>query len=336
MSETTGIEWCDHTFNPWSGCAKVSAGCAHCYAAALPPAMRRGAEWGEQGTRIPASDAYWREPLAWARKAAAAGERRRVFCASTADVFEVRADLDPWRERLWELIRGTPELDWLLLTKRPEVMARWAEANGWPRNAWAGTSVEDPRWEERIHHLLDVAPDQEGMIRFLSMEPLLGHVWIEKYLSKASIGQVQCLLCRGTGLRNRVPGRFGSGLPGDPPCSDCHRGAVGGIGLVIVGGESGRHARPMHPDWARSLRDQCVAAGVPFFFKQVGEWGFAETYRRADGSFDVPDGTRAYYPNRIAEAEQRPTHLRVGKRAAGRLLDGKEHSQYPEVVPGTL
>ena len=114
MSANTSIEWAHHTFNPWSGCAKVSPGCANCYAANLPPSMRRGAEWGEGRPRVVASDAYWREPLAWNRKAAKESKRARVFCASTADVFEARIDLDPWRCRLFDLIRETPELDWLL------------------------------------------------------------------------------------------------------------------------------------------------------------------------------------------------------------------------------
>lgn len=353
MSENTGISWTHHTFNPWSGCAKISAGCAHCYAAALPPKMRRMAEWGENGTRIPASESYWNEPLKWARKAAAAGERRRVFCASVADVFEDRADLDPWRERLWDLIRQTPELDWLLLTKRPERMARWAADHEWPANAWAGTSVEDQRAaEKRIPYLLKVP----AAVRFLSCEPLLGLVeGLDKYLSKASLGQCPCLLCKATGLKNREPGRLGSGQPGDGPCPDCHEGYVGGIGWVIVGGESGPHARPMHPEWARGLRDQCEAAEVPFHFKQWGEWApwLNEAHLTHNGAekhahqWLQPDGNGGYcwivdgdgsWSNWTGEPPQTDTEHKAtrtaimgkhGKHGAGRILDGRTWDEFP-------
>lgn len=170
---TTTIEWATHTFNPWSGCAKISAGCAHCYAAALPPRMRRGAAWGLEAERQPATDAYWRQPLGWARAAAREGVRPRVFCASTADVFEDRSDLDPLRIRLWALIAETPQLDWLLLTKRPARMALWAREHGWPKNAWAGASVEDQAAADaRLPHLLEVP----AQVRFVSCEPLLGYV----------------------------------------------------------------------------------------------------------------------------------------------------------------
>jgi protein gp37 len=124
MAETK-ISWAHYTMNPWSGCAKVSPACANCYAATLPPSMRRGAVWGADTARIPASESYWQGPIAWDRKAAKAGERHRVFCASTADVFEARPDLDEARLRLFKLIEATPNLDWLLLTKRPDHMAEW-------------------------------------------------------------------------------------------------------------------------------------------------------------------------------------------------------------------
>lgn len=250
MGDTTKIEWADHTFNPWSGCAKISAGCTNCYAAALPPKMRREADWGPLAERMPAGDAYWAQPQAWSRAAERDGVRRRVFCASTADVFEDRAELDPWRIRLWGLIDRTPHLDWLLLTKRPERMASWAAEHGWPVNAWAGVSVENQAAaDERVPHLLRVpAP-----VRFLSCEPLLGPVDVSPWL--------------------------------------------GQLAWIIVGGESGRLARPMHPSWVRSLREQAASGGVPFLFKQ---WGHSA-----------------------------PGALHVGKKAAGRLLDGVEHLDFP-------
>lgn len=294
MSENSSIEWTHHTFNPWSGCFKISPGCANCYAAAAPPSMRRGAVWGPEQERKPASESYWAQPLKWNRDAAQTGERRRVFCASMADVFEDRADLDSWRERLWKLIEATPSLDWLLLTKRPERMLAWSKKHPWPDNAWAGTSVENQEVaDKRIPLLLQVlAP-----VRFLSCEPLLGAVkldlrarWdggcvggcLEADLYLAHDGAERCRRC----------GYPLGGTPKPP------------IDWVIVGGESGRNARPMHMGWARSLRDQCVAVGAAFHFKQWGEWD--------------------------PGLEERFMPIKVGKKAAGRLLDGRTWDEVPD------
>lgn len=318
MSESTTIAWCDATFNPWSGCAKVSEGCRFCYAATLPPGMRRHATWGLGTERVHASESYWAQPVAWDRKAAKAGVRLKVFCASTADVFEARADLDPMRERLWRLIGETPNLTWLLLTKRPDRMAAWfRERVGgfrWPRNAWAGTTVENQAAADaRVPHLLRVP----AAVRFLSCEPLLGPV---KLRSK--------------------------------------------ISWVIAGGESGPRARPSHPAWFRSLRDQCAAAGVPFFFKQWGEhapWlneehfthGGKERHAHAWVDRDTADHGAAWLHDEdslwsnwtgnprghasppdvdgMSTLHEAVTVMgRVGKKAAGCLLDGREHKATPE------
>ena len=285
MSESK-IEWTDYTFNPWSGCAKVSAGCAHCYAAALPPHMRRGAVWGPDAERVPASEEYWKAPLRWAKAAAKDGVRKRVFCASTADVFEDRSVLDPLRARLWELIRATPELDWLLLTKRPARMASWARQHGWPENAWAGASVEDQTAaDERVPYLLKVP----ARVRFLSCEPLLGPVDLEPWLDQ--------------GYESNGPAGW---MQGPSP-----------IHWIIVGGESGRHPRPMSPTWARSLRDQCAAAGVPFLLKQFGEWGPADVNV-------APAGDRLVVAGELMEKR--------GRAETGRLLDGRLHDEFP-VLP---
>lgn len=285
MSENSKIEWTDHTFNPWSGCVKVSPACKHCYAAALPPAYRRHAQWGAHTDRMPASDSYWAQPLAWDRKARKEGVRRRVFCASTADVFEDRADLDPLRERLWDLIQKTPNLDWLLLTKRPEVMFKWSQSHPWPVNAWAGTTVESQEWaDRRIPALLRVpAP-----VRFLSCEPLLGAVVLQG-------------LAPGESMQTDL---YREWLTVTGPSSYPYR-ENGGIHWVIAGGESGPGARPPHPDWFRGLRDQCREARVPFHFKQWGEFA------------PVGDGFGVNVQ-------------RVGKSAAGRLLDGVEHNEFPK------
>jgi protein gp37 len=171
MAEKTTISWTHHTFNPWRGCAKVSPGCAHCYAEAM--AARNPAvlgEWGRGGTRVVASESTWRHPVRWDRAASAACERRRVFCASMADVFEEHPDLPSPRARLWGLVRATPGLDWLLLTKRPENIPAMMPHGDWP-NVWLGTSVEDRKRLGRVGALR--AAPQRVPVRFVSAEPLL-------------------------------------------------------------------------------------------------------------------------------------------------------------------
>src|SRR5262245_38941981 len=162
MGKETNIQWCDHTFNPWRGCTKVSPGCQHCYAETLAARNPKVlGVWGPHGTRVIASESMWREPLKWNKKAEIAGVRRRVFCASLADVFEDRPELVEPRYRLWRLIVNTPYLDWLLLTKRPENAGRMlADGGSLPGilgfpSIWLGVSVEDQqRADERIPVLL--------------------------------------------------------------------------------------------------------------------------------------------------------------------------------------
>lgn len=164
------IEWTDHTFNPWWGCTKVSAGCAGCYAEAM--SKRTGNRvWGDQAPRRFFGAHHWAQPLKWDAEARSSGRRARVFCASMADVFEDRQDLVAERERLWALIRATPHLDWLLLTKRAEHIAGMLPAdwgNGFP-NVWLGTTVEDKDAYRRISHLTETP----AVVRFLSVEPML-------------------------------------------------------------------------------------------------------------------------------------------------------------------
>lgn len=229
MVANTPIEWTDHTFNPWWGCTKVSAACDNCYAEAL--SRRFGYSiWGHSNSRRSMSEKHWQGPIAWNAQAERSGRRRRVFCASMADVFEERNDLNKWRERLWRLIEETPALDWQLLTKRPHAVMRqitWSNGS-WPSNVRIGTTVENQsEASKRIRHLADIpAP-----VRFLSCEPLLGPIDLSEW--------------------------FNQGL----------------IDWVIAGGESGPRARTFDPEWALTLKRDCSAADVPFFFKQ---WG---TYR---------------------------------------------------------
>lgn len=303
MAENSKIEWTDATFNPWIGCTKVSPACDFCYAEVSTPARTLRASgqetWGANAPRKRTSDANWREPLKWNRKAAAEGRRMRVFCASLADVFDNQVP-DEWRADLFVLIRATPNLDWLLLTKRPQNIAKMLPPDwgaGYP-NVWLGTTVENQtEADRRIPHLLNVP----ARVRFLSCEPLLGPVDLTAHFLN--------------------PQGF----------TDTPR-------WVIAGGESGPGARPTHPDWARSLRDQCAAAGVPFHFKQWGEYrpyvcpgefgGITEVIKPAviyDGRSRRAGGFAA----RSADGSVNYFE-KVGKARAGRLLDGIEHNGIPE------
>lgn len=170
MGERTAIAWTDHTFNPWWGCTKVSAECTLCYAEVFD---RRygGAHWGATAPRRFFGDKHWNEPRKWNEAARRRGGRDRVFCGSMCDVFEQGPGQDRERVRLWALIRETPHLDWLFLTKRPENIARhlpalWGE--GWP-NVWLGVSVGHPDSVGR----LDVLRSVPAVVRFVSAEPLI-------------------------------------------------------------------------------------------------------------------------------------------------------------------
>ena len=177
--ENSAIEWTGHTFNPWWGCTKVSPACDHCYAEVW--AKRTGHSiWGADAPRRQLSNNYWNQPLRWDRAAALGGGRARVFCASMADVFESNRELDSLRARLWALVERTPNLDWLLLTKRPHLARRLAPwTRSWPRNIWLGATVENQHFaDRRIRYLLDV-PCQ---FRFLSCEPLLGPVDLSEHI----------------------------------------------------------------------------------------------------------------------------------------------------------
>ena len=180
MGKHSAIEWTDHTFNPWWGCEKVSPACLHCYAETWAKRVGQSV-WGAKSTRRFFSEQHWRSPILWNRECEKDGIRRRVFCASMADVFEARSDLDPWRERLWDLIAQTPSLDWLLLTKRPDEIASdvpWSSE--WPSNIWIGTTIESQEWTPRIEHLVKLP----ARVRFLSCEPLLGPLDLSAWLSE--------------------------------------------------------------------------------------------------------------------------------------------------------
>lgn len=308
MSTNSKIEWTDHTFNPWEGCTKVGPGCDHCYAETRNARFAGGTavNWGPDAPRRRTSATNWRKPLAWNAAAdtfmAAHGRRQRVFCASLADVFDNAVD-PAWRRDLFDLIELTPNLDWLLLTKRIGNVARMvadARTHDWlagRRNVMLGATVVNQAEADRdIPKLLAVPAAR----RFLSMEPLLGPA----NLTRINIdGHREIYPLTGTTGREDEDGN---------PMPDLPR-----IDWVIVGGESGPGARPMSPDWARCLRDQCAAAGVPYLFKQWGEWlpmlGQVEGMRVREKT-ETADGWVMGY---------------AGKKAAGRLLDGAQHNGYP-------
>lgn len=329
MAENSAIEWTDHTFNPWIGCTKVSPGCDHCYAEQRMDTRLHVVNWGAGQPRKRTSATNWKEPIRWNKQHdaffAKHGRRQRVFCASLADVFDNEVP-DEWRADLFRLIERTPNLDWLLLTKRIGNVTRmvldatdlidygegwqslWGQGR-WPENVWLGASIVNREEMLRDGPKLKAVP---AAVTFWSCEPLLG-----------DLGEIP---------RDLLPD------------------------WVIPGGESGPGARPMHPDWPRNLRDQCHAAGVKFLFKQWGEW--QTVYARSDGTpvFRQFDNFQQWVNKasswvnggicldrrgrelkngadmaRARDEDAFPVTImhKVGKKAAGRLLDGVQHDGYP-------
>ena len=174
MAEKTEISWCDSTFNPWIGCQKVSPGCDYCYAETLMDKRYHRVEWGPHGERVRTSDAYWKQPLRWAKAVRGTGKRPKVFCASLADVFDNQVP-EVWRSDLFALIENTPEMDWLLLTKRPENIKKMLPPNwrdGWD-NVWLGTTAEDQANYDRRWPILRAVP---ARVKFISYEPAIGQL----------------------------------------------------------------------------------------------------------------------------------------------------------------
>lgn len=251
MAENTKIEWAHHTFNPWIGCTKVSAGCANCYAETLMDKRWQKVKWGPSGTRVRTGAANWRKPRQWNEEAAAAGERWRIFCASLADVLEDRDELAPWRKELQQLTLQTPHLDWMLLTKRPENAHLWPGPTN-QRNLWWGVSMENQReTDERMPHLLRI----DAGVRFISAEPLL---------EKVGFG-LKAIWCR---HHQRVEPTLE--MDESIPCFRAQALVGDMIDMIILGGESGPGARPCHADWIAWARDQAEHVGVAPFVKQGG------------------------------------------------------------------
>lgn len=314
--EGTGISWCDLTFNPWIGCTKVSPACDHCYAELLAT-NRLGVEWGAGADRRRTVPSYWTKALRWHRIAAAAGVMLDVFCLSLGDWADNEIP-DEWRLDLAAVIQATPNLRWMLLTKRIPNAERYLRAmfpEGVPPNVALGITVVTQAEADRDIPRARAVKGRLG-IRwlFLSMEPLLEAVDITPHLWGAD---VEC--------------------PGCPRDSDCLCGfqtkaqlGLPSIDLVIVGGESGNHARPMHPKWAFEIIESCHGAGVAAHFKQWGDWqpvidftaGIEELTTTA-----VHMHGRKYTGGDLFRFPDEQLMVRVGTKKAGRMLRGREHQE---------
>jgi protein gp37 len=282
------------------GCTKVSPACDGCYAEAMMDKHYHKVEWGPHATRVRTRQENWNEPLRWQRRAELDGDRPFVFCASLGDIFDNQVE-PAWRRDAFDVMRHTPNLVYLLLTKRPGNIVRMADAaGGLPANAALGTSVEDqPRADKNVPALLTAKVELAPLFAFLSCEPLLG-------LTKIPMIELVDWVIAG-GETSQI----------------------------------GHQARPTHPDWFRELRDQCAAAGKPFHFKQWGEWTPGENVphtvrgRRASahwfadewsiGSTNMNDPEDGWMDE--------PDVYRIGKANTGRMLDGVEHNAFPAVAP---
>lgn len=339
---STGIEWTDETWNPVTGCTKVSPGCDHCYAETFYERFNGKGSF----SNIKLHSERLAQPLRWRKT-------RRVFVNSMSDLFHADVPAEFIAE-VFAVMAACPQHTFQILTKRHArmrsllssssfasdvrarqgkgVRARGGLFDEWPLpNVWLGVSVESQQWADiRVPALLDTP----AAIRFLSCEPLLGPVDLASSLPAATCRCGHLETDHSSG--HRTEGCQGGNGSWENPICGCRklRGeqahnlgdpyANHGLHWVIAGGESGPDARPMHPDWARSLRDQCTNANVPFFFKQWGSWaptGHTGIGRPAPGATYVGDP--------VDEHGFRVEMRRVAKKAAGRELDGREWSQYP-------
>jgi protein gp37 len=365
MADGTSIEWTDATWNPVTGCSVVSPGCTNCYAMKLAGTRLRhtpsrqgltidtkaGPVWNGE---VRLNEQWLDQPLRWKRP-------RRIFVCAHGDLFAEKVR-DEWIDRVFAVMALAPQHTFQVLTKRAKRMREYATlidnepvrdtvrriVAAWPGNApipaaitfplpnvWLGVSAEDQaRADERVPDLLATP----AAIRFISAEPLLGPIDFHEYLLGFAAGHpASCICGHGHGF-DRCP-NYGKVAPRCHKCGcqQFHK-APGSDGLhwVIVGGESGAAARPMHPAWARSIRDQCAGAGVAFFFKQWGGWKIHHAHAGGDLGGDIrADRVRFVQPNREPDGHFRKGDLmmeRVGKKVAGRLLDGIEHNAFPEVT----
>jgi len=361
MSDNTLIEWADATVNAVNGCSVLSPGCTHCYAMKLAGTRLKNHPSREGLTQPSKAGPVWTgevrlnedqllQPLRWKRP-------RRIFWNAHGDLFHENVP-EEWIDRVFAVCALTPQHTHMILTKRPERMREYvsggtcdgarrfhiADAAGrmmedgdnahdyvaagvtWPLpNVWLGTSAEDQtRADERKRPLAHWREGTPAAVRFLSCEPLLGPIIICEHCARGHHPIMDS--------RRDPRSKYHAGVGGfGDVCG------FNGLSWVIVGGESGPGARPMHPDWARSLRDQCAAASVPFFFKQWGSWLPDKPFQRLERRGVMMDAngrrpTLADMPAIVADTfdfAEFHHFADVGKKAAGRLLDGREHSEFP-------
>lgn len=348
MADNTAIEWTDATWNPITGCSVVSPGCTNCYAmrlaggrlkhtasrAGLTTTSKAGPVWNGQ-VRLNADQLT--QPLRWRRP-------RKIFVCAHGDLFHESVP-DSWIDQVFAVMALSPQHTFQVLTKRADRMRAYVSDPAtpgrvidaalrlkelpadwrWPLpNVWLGVSAEDQaRADERIPDLLATP----AAVRFLSAEPLLGPIRLHR-LPGAHDDDEDV----------RIDALAGHYITG-PRCEDptpCER-----LDWVIVGGESGPGARPIHPDWARQIRDDCAAAGVPFFFKQWGGWAPGESitgYSPNFGGHYDDDQNRwaftVYSPAAIEglHIDEEPDVWSVSKKTAGRTLDGALHDAMPEAA----
>lgn len=328
----TKISWCDHTFNPWIGCTKVSPACDNCYAEQIASRFKM-ALWGNH-KRVLTSEKYWEQPLRWNKQSKSKHNawsrfkeqypglsdeqlisngfikpvKPKVFCGSMCDWLDNQVPID-WLSDLMDLVARTPYLNWLMLTKRPDqYFKRVSESCTYgriltsytpPSNVFLGITICNQKEADRdIPKLLNIPVTK----RFLSIEPMLGAIDISAYIKN--------------------------------------------IDWVIVGGESGRKARPMHPDWVRGVRDQCREACIPFFFKQWGEWlprsGCYHKFTDGKSLEDVDPTCQKWPCTRLTYVGGNGWRLedscsdgddvymqRVSTKKAGCLLEGIEYNEVP-------
>lgn len=327
MAQQSVIEWTDATVNFWWGCTKVGPGCDHCYAETWSK-RTGGAHWGHGVPRRKIASAAklihrldndyadfaadWHvadgNAQAFGLERPRPGYRRRVFIQSMSDLFDLEVPLE-WFAEAWGLIKVCNRIEIQIVTKRiSAVEKRLAEIGQteWPKHAGLMITVVNQDEADRdVPRLLALKAKLGIPWVGLSCEPLLGPINLSDFNHKGVVGGHNALV----------------------------DGGLGKIDWVIVGGESGRDARAMHPDWARSLRDQCAAAGTPFLFKQWGEWA-TSTPEEAKGNPRSGWQAIAAHPHVARAAEHYPEAgakfvARVGKKAAGRLLDGVEHNSFP-------
>jgi protein gp37 len=310
--DRSAIEWTGATWNPWQGCIKVSRACKWCYM------YRDKKRYGKDPTKVVRSaEATFVKPLRWQREVEdrkRVGIDRLVFTCSWSDWFIRQAD--GWRADAWDVIRRCPGLIFQILTKRHDRIVNhlpdyWDQIKD---RCWLGVSVEDQAMADlRTAELLKV----DAAVLFYSCEPLLGPIDFN------ALGDGMDNLNSLTGLREN-------------PFTDVVTRSYGSrIGWVIAGGESGPQAEPSHPDWFREIRDQCVRAGVPFFFKQYGEWapfGGDRTHWVCEAGHWglIEEATIAKHRRRCGAATI--GMVKLGKKKAGRLLDGREWSEFPELA----